>query len=132
RADRLAETFVGNADDDGVADRRVLLEDLLDLLGEHLLAARVDAHRAAPEHAYGAVGLHRGEVAGDRVAGAVDLAERTGRLLGILVVADRARTANREHADLARPRLHVTPALGDHTGAGAEPEAGRRRRGAGS
>jgi hypothetical protein len=44
------------------------LERLLDLLRVHLLAAGVDAHRTAAEQGDGAVGLHRGEVAGDGVA----------------------------------------------------------------
>src|SRR5439155_6610239 len=65
--DELAETLVGNADHDGVANTGVFFERLLDLLGIDLLAARVDAHRAPPEKAEGAVGLDRGVVARHRV-----------------------------------------------------------------
>ena len=71
--DGLAELLVGHADHHGVAHRGVLLEHLLDLLGEDLLAAGVDAHRAAAEQGDRAVGLDRRVVAGDRVALAVDL-----------------------------------------------------------
>ena len=67
RGDGLAELLVGHADRDGVDDGLVGLEDLLDLLGVHLLAAGVDAHRAAPEEGERAVGLDRGVVAGHGV-----------------------------------------------------------------
>ena len=45
--DGLAELVVGDAHRDGVGDGVVGLQDLLDLLRVHLLAAGVDAHRAA-------------------------------------------------------------------------------------
>ena len=95
----------GTPTHDGVAHRRVGLEHLLDLLGEHLLAAGVDAHRAAAEQGERAVGLDRGVVAGDRVALAVDDEERGRRLLRVLVVADRLWPRDRDPADLARARL---------------------------
>src|SRR5262245_23953351 len=49
RGDALAPARIGHADDRAVEDRRVRLDGRLDLLGEDLLAARVDRHRAAAE-----------------------------------------------------------------------------------
>src|SRR3546814_19045397 len=71
-----------------VTDAGVGLDRLLDLLGKDLLAAGVDAHRAAAEHADAVVVLQRGVVAGAGVALAADHDEGAGRLLGVLVVAD--------------------------------------------
>ena len=112
--DRLAEAVVGHADDDGVAHGRVRLQHLLDLLGEHLLAARVDAHRPAAEEVDRAVGVDRGEVAGDAPAASVDDAERGRRLGVVLVVADGQEPADGDHADLARPRLDAAAVVGEH------------------
>ena len=87
--DPLAPAVVGHADDDGVEDGGVGLERGLDLLGEDLLAAGVDALRAAAEQGDRAVGLEDGHVAGQRVAVAVGADdERLGRLLSVLVVGD--------------------------------------------
>ena len=81
----LAEPLVGNADDRGLRDRRVLAQHLLDLGGvaveaaddEHVLAAIRDAQEALlVEHA---------DVAGVQPAVGVD---RLGRRGGILEVAD--------------------------------------------
>ena len=52
----LAEPLVGHADHDAVEHARVLAQLGLDLLRVHLLAAGVDARRAAPEQPDGAVG----------------------------------------------------------------------------
>ena len=79
--DRFAEARVGHADDDRVEDVGVALEHRLDLFGEHLLAARVDALRSAAEHGDRAVVLDHGAVAGDRPAHAVELDERRRGLL---------------------------------------------------
>ena len=70
--DPLAPPLVGDADDEGVEHLRVGLQRRLDLLGVDLLAARVDALRAAAEQRHRAVELEAGEVAGHRVALAVD------------------------------------------------------------
>ena len=67
--DPLAPALVGHADDDGVEHGRVGLEGGLDLLGEDLLAAGVDALRArGPSRRDGAVGLEDRHVAGQGVA----------------------------------------------------------------
>ena len=70
--DLLAPALVVGADDGGVEDVVVAQQDGLDLLGVDLLAAGVDADRAAAEHGDRAVVLAAGEVAGDRPALAVD------------------------------------------------------------
>ena len=57
RGDPLAPALVGHADDDRVEHGGVGLERLLDLLGVDLLAAGVDADRAAAEQRDRAVGL---------------------------------------------------------------------------
>src|SRR5262245_1626093 len=64
-ADALAPAFVGDADDGAVEDVRVRLHRRLDLLGEDLLAARVDRDRATAEQGDAAVGLDHRVVAGD-------------------------------------------------------------------
>src|SRR5581483_6855282 len=86
RRDRLAPAVVVDADHEHVVDVRVCLERRLDLLGVDLLAAGVDALRAAAQQRHRAVVLEAGVVAGDRVALAVDLDEGCRGLLGILVV----------------------------------------------
>ena len=80
---------LGRPDHDGVEHGRVALEGLLDLLGEHLLAAGVDGDRVAAVQLDGAVGQHAGPVAGHGVADAVDGREGAGRLVGIAEVAER-------------------------------------------
>src|SRR3546814_12834618 len=81
-----------------VTDAGVGLDRLLDLLGKALLAAGVDAHRAAAEHADAAVVLQHGVVAGAGVALAADHDEGAGRLLGVLVVADGLAAADGQPA----------------------------------
>src|SRR3546814_10727224 len=81
-----------------VTDAGVGLDRLLDLLGKDLLAAGVDAHRAAAEHADAAVVLQHGVVAGAGVALAADHDEGAGRLLGVLVVADGLAAADGQPA----------------------------------
>src|SRR4029450_2848791 len=58
--------------DDGVEHGRVVLQRVLHLLGEDLLAARVDRHRVAAEHLDRAVLAVARAVAGHRPADAVD------------------------------------------------------------
>ena len=93
------------------------LEHLLDLLGEDLLAAGVDAHRPAAEQGDRAVGLDRGVVAGDRVALAVDHEERgratsrgpcSSRRAGGRVTATRPTSPE--------PGDDVAAVVGDHPG----------------
>ena len=57
--DLLAPALAGPADDHGVGHRRVRGEGLLDLLGEHLLAAGVDRDRVAAQQVERAVGPQR-------------------------------------------------------------------------
>ena len=64
----LAPALVGRADDDGVVDRRCACAAPLHLLGIDLLAAGVDAHRAAAEHVDRSVGVELRVIARHRVA----------------------------------------------------------------
>ena len=64
----------------------------LDLLGEDLLAARVDRDRVTAEQQDLAVGQVPGPVAGDGVADPVDDGKGARRLLGVAQVAQRHRT----------------------------------------
>src|SRR5437763_8593710 len=89
--DLFAEAGVGTADDEDVAHGRMVAQHGLHLLGEHLLAARVDAERPPPEKADGAVGLHGGHVPRQGPAVAVDLDEGAGRLLRVVQVTERYR-----------------------------------------
>src|SRR5262245_66618872 len=82
--DALAPALVGNADDDGVDDGGMGLEGLLDLLREDLLAAAVDAHRAAAQDRDPAVGTDGREVSRHAPARAIDDHERRRRLLGVV------------------------------------------------
>src|SRR5439155_826357 len=72
--DGLAEPRVRHAHDGGVAHGGVLLEGLLDLFGEDLLAAGVDAARAPAEEHDRAVCLDGPHVAGHDPALATDAA----------------------------------------------------------
>src|SRR5450631_415555 len=129
--DLLAERLVRYPDHDGVAHGVVCLERLLDLLGEDLLAARVDADRAAPEQVDGAVGPDLGEVAGDGVPHAVDGLEGAVGLLRILVVAEGVAAAQRQDPDLVGAGRHFAAAvLGEHLDVGAQGERGRLGRAA--
>ena len=120
-----APLLVGGADDGGVEHGRVGLDRALDLLGEDLLAARVDGHRAPAEQRDRAVLLQPGEVAGDGVAGAVRCRhEGLGRLLLVLVVAEGDVAAAGQLADLARPGLHDVEVLVEHDGVSARRDPG--------
>src|SRR5262249_56910027 len=77
----LTPALARRPDDEGIVDGVVALEHPLDLLDEHLLAARVDAHRLAPEEEQAAVGEPAAAVAAYRVAHAVDHREGLARLL---------------------------------------------------
>src|SRR5262249_35661243 len=130
--DGLAEAVVGHADDDDVSHRPALLDRLLDLLGEDLLAARVDRHRPAAEERDRAVLLDGRVVARDRVPTPVDLAEGLGRLVCVLEVPERDVTADGEMPLLPPPGLHPpTPAVDllrlSPVGALAGPPLGRAR-----
>ena len=101
--DPLAPALVGGAHHDGVEHVGVGLEHRLDLFGEDLLAAGVDAHRAAAQQGDAPVVLDGGEVAGHRVAPAVGGHHEGGRRLGlVLVVADGDVAAPGHPADHAR------------------------------
>ncbi len=121
----LPEALVGDPHRHGVGHRGVELQHLLDLFGEHLLAAGVDHDRSPAQEVDGAVGVDGGEVAGDRIADAVDHLERGRGLVGVLVVAERVAPADGEHAHLARPRGDVLVRLGvEHAYLGAQGEVG--------
>src|SRR5215469_652943 len=114
RSDPLPEPVVRYADHHGIEDTAKRLERALNLLGEDLLAAGVDARVAAAKQGDGAVELQPGPVARDRVARAVDLGEQRRGLDPILVVAERDVTAAGDPADLARTDRPVE--LVDHDG----------------
>jgi hypothetical protein len=92
-----------------VDDRGVAKQRLLDLLDEHLLAARIDQHRAATEHADRTVGCPRRPIAGHRGASTVDDGER--RLRPLPVGPGRravcARDARSSRSPDAREDEHV-------------------------
>src|SRR5438270_13453970 len=101
------------------------LEDLLDLLGEDLLASGVDAHRAAAQDPQRAVGVDGGVVAGHRVPRPVYRPKGPRRLLGILVVPDRIAATHGQETDLARAGGDVPSVVADDPGVAAEDEACR-------
>src|SRR5262245_25509654 len=80
-ADVLTPARIGDTDDERVENGRMTLQHRLDLFGEDLLAARVDALVAASEHGDRPVGLEDGAIAGNRPARAVVLDEGGSRLL---------------------------------------------------
>src|SRR5690606_23023062 len=90
---------------------------------EDLLAARVDALRAAPEDGDRAVRLRAGEVAHHDVAHAVEHEEGARALLEILPVADRHAAAKRELADAARAGLDHPSLVVDDDRVGVHAEA---------
>ena len=80
---------VVDADDEAVEHSFDSFHCFFDLFGEDLLAAGVN-HLAAPsEQDERAVGLDRGEVARERIVLAVDHAEGSSRLVGVLEIAER-------------------------------------------
>src|SRR5262245_58357687 len=121
----LAELLVVHAHGHRVPHPRVGLEDLLDLLGEDLLAPGVDDHRAPAQQGEVAVRLDHGAVAGAGVALALELDERGRGLLGVLVVADGLEAADGHPPDLTRAGLDPPPVLGDDDGVLAQLERGR-------
>src|SRR5205807_8886590 len=86
--DSLPPALVGDADDHGVVHVGVRLHCGLDLLGEDLLAARVDAGRAASQDDDRPVRVDPGKVTEDGVPDAVDDRERRRRPELVLVVAE--------------------------------------------
>ena len=84
--DALAEALVGHAHHHRVAHLRQQLHAFLDFLGEDLLAAGVDARRAAAEQLHRAVGVPASPVADERESPPVDDAEGLGRLLRVFVI----------------------------------------------
>ena len=122
--DRLTEPLVVDADDEAVGHAVDALGGLLDLLGEDLLAAGVDDLVAAAEQDQRAVGGDLGEVAGERVAHAVDDPERPRRLLRILEVSDRHEPAGGDHADLVGSGFDLAAVLGDDLGGRVAGELG--------
>src|SRR4029453_18321120 len=80
--------LVRDADDHGVAYRGVGEQNLLDLLGEDLLAAGVDDPAAAAVEDHGATGLEARHVAGHHPAPSAELPQGPGGGLGGPLVAD--------------------------------------------
>src|SRR5690606_5445891 len=119
----LAPALVGHADDERVEDVGVRLERALDLLREHLLAARVDALRAAPEDRDRAVGLGPREVADHDVAHAAVLEEGASALLRVVPVADRHAPAQGDPADLPAARRQLPTLVVEHDRVGVHAEA---------
>src|SRR5579883_2519973 len=119
--------------DHGVGHRRVGLESGLDLLGVDLLAPGVDAKRPPAQQPDGPVRLHRGHVAGDGPAAAVDLHEGGSRALGVLVVGEGDVAGGGQPPHLAGAGDDGAQLLVQHHGgAGPGGEAQRRRGPAGA
>src|SRR5581483_576090 len=89
RGHLLAPALARRAGDDRIVDRVVVLQRLLDLLREDLLAARVDADRVAPEHDDLPLRGELRTVARHRIADAVDHGIRPPRLRLVAEVAER-------------------------------------------
>ena len=122
----LAPAVVRRAHHHGVVHRRVMLEGVLDLLGEDLLSARVDRDRVAPEQAQQALLVEAGAVARDRVAHAVHHRERLRGLRLVLVVAERHGAAAGQPALLGGAGLEQPREVGlQHHVAGREREVSR-------
>src|SRR5690606_23157718 len=112
----LTPAFVGNTDHQGVEDFGVAFQRALDLFGVDLLAAAVDAHRAAAQHRDGAVFLDPRVVAGDRVPDAVVFLERRRGLHRVVVVTDRDMPLTGQQADLPGAGGHRVAVVVDHRG----------------
>src|ERR1039457_2086702 len=112
----------------GVGHARVALDDLLDLLGEHLLPTTVDDRCASPEQLDLAVCPYHGQVSGHDVANAADRAEGLGGLFRILVVPDREVPWNRHEPrrTTAGRHLDVVGAKHLHRFTECELSGGRR------
>src|SRR5205823_3637900 len=123
RGHPFAPLLVGDTDNDGVEHVGVALDRRLDLLGIHLLAAGVDAHRAPPEHEHGAVGLDGGHVAGEHPAHAVDLLEGRRRLHGVVVVTEGDVALEGDATHDTRARLHGLEVVVEHGSALVHGEA---------
>src|SRR5439155_10089892 len=103
-------------------DFLALFQDLFDLFGKDLLAARIDALRAATQQADSAVRVDRREISRDDEVLTVDDPERGRRLRIVLVVADWNDSRPGQHAALARARYDGAPGVGEDPGPRAEPE----------
>ena len=102
-------------------------EGHLDLLGEHLLAAGVDAHRIATQELDRAVRGKSGAVAGHGVAFAVDDREGSRGLVGIAEVAERHPAGLGQPPDLAGTRFERSAqVLAHHPGRRGSDEPGCR------
>ncbi len=123
----MPPAFIGETNDVGIVYCGVQLQRLLDLLGVDLLAAGVDADRASAQERDGAVGRHRGVVTGNRPGSPCHLAERCRGLLRVLVVPDRDRTADCQHALFPRAGRHDAAVLGQDRRVLAQAEARRGR-----
>src|SRR3989442_1752026 len=77
---------VRHTDDHGVVHVRMRLHRAFDFVGEDLLSSGVDANSAAAEHRDRPIGLDGREVARHRPSLTLDLDERLGGLLRVVVV----------------------------------------------
>ncbi len=113
RFDQLTPLLVIDTEHEGIDNGGMRLQGFLDFLGEDLPAARVAAVATPAEEHEGPVCFHAGPVAGERVAGAVDLAEgrrvgrgdghpaggaRSGRDLPVVLVEDLGARTRRSNA----------------------------------
>ena len=127
RDHHLAPSIVGHADDDAVEDVRMRAQRELDFLGVHLLAARVDARRAAAEEPDRAVGIDASRSRpGSNSDGRSTVRNVAAVFSGILVVAERDRAADAEHPDLSVAGLRDVAVVGDDDEPVAGLEARRR------
>src|SRR3954453_12167023 len=109
----LAAVLVRYADDRRLPDRRVAVEDVLDLARPDLVARRVDLVLLAVDEVEPAVVVHEADVAGPQGAAGQGVLG----LLGLLPVARHdLRTARDELADLARREVLAVLADDAHDG----------------
>jgi hypothetical protein len=108
RRDPLAEALVRQPNDKTVVNERVALDRLFDLLGENLLATRVDAVRSPPVECDRTISIDGRPVAGDGEGLTVELDECPRRRRSILVVANGTGPAGKEPS-LAAPNLTSRP-----------------------
>src|ERR1022692_2891465 len=117
-ADLLAQLVMGDPDDSGLGDRRVLVQDLLDLARVDVVAAANDQLLLAVHDEEVAVLVHPGEVTRAEPA----VRDRLGRRLGLPPVAlHHVVPADRDLADLAGRAVGAVGAGQAHL------EAGHRR-----
>ncbi|MNY01311.1 hypothetical protein D3C86_1338390 [compost metagenome] len=118
----MAPTSIGNTDHQGIGDARILVQYLLDLFGEDLLAASVDALRTATQHNNTAILLDPRHVASVGAALALDQEEGLGAFLRVAEIAQGHMPYAHQHTALTRPDKPAA-VFGHHSQVGARRQA---------